>query len=259
MTAKRNPFSLLFRLPRELQELITEFFARWEAVPLLTVNRALHELFVERIWRRLDKDIPSYVSIPPEALKTYGHLVRHFDSYQNVTMTDDLLSTFPNLTHLRLPFYELKEAVVTARGKPLERLQHLGFSSYKERSDIPETTVNRNPAIKWLNRQVDNCTGKLTIEWETYGAFDLQLSPKLVSWLKSQSEKAHIRFTIDTDVLDFGDASYADTNNLLLRYLTELGIGTGDENCGAAGLGRLLATRLAHNLTLDRCSLLSKN
>ncbi|KAI8871695.1 hypothetical protein GQ42DRAFT_161839, partial [Ramicandelaber brevisporus] len=242
MIAELDPVSLLFGLPRELQELITEFFARWEAVPALTVNKAFHELFAERIWRRLDKGVPYENNMPPEALKTYGHLVRRFASRQDIPVSDDLLSTFPNLTHLWIPYYDLKNAAVAAQGKPLERLQHVGFSLYDELIDMHDKTVDDDPAFQWINRQADSCTGKLTIEWEMPGVFALQLSPKLMPWLKLQSEKAQLCFKIENDVIDFSDASYADTNNLLVRHLVELGVQSGDDKCGAEGLGRLLAS-----------------
>ncbi|KAI8870044.1 hypothetical protein GQ42DRAFT_178872 [Ramicandelaber brevisporus] len=242
MITEPNPVLLLFSLPRELQELITEFFARWEAVPTLTVNKAFHELFAERIWHRLDKSVPYDVSMPPEALKTYGHLVRRFHIYQNVPVSDDLLLTFPNLTHLRIPYYDLKNAAVAAWGKPLERLQYLEFSSYDELIDMHDKTVDDDPAFQWINRQADSCTGKLTIEWEMPGVFVLQYSPKLMPWLKSQSEKAQVCFRIESDVIDFSDVSFAGAKNLLLRHLVDFEVGPGDEKCGAAGLGKLLTS-----------------
>ncbi|KAI8866356.1 hypothetical protein GQ42DRAFT_158824 [Ramicandelaber brevisporus] len=242
MIAEPNPVSLLFSLPRGLQKLITEFFARWETVPALTVNKAFHELFAEHIWRRLDKNVPYDVNMPPEAPKTYGHLVRRFASRQNVPVSDDLLSTFPNLTHLWISYDELKNAAVTGQGKPLERLQYLEFSSYDELIDMHDTAVEDDPAFQWINHQADSCTGKLTIEWRMPGVFALQLSPKLMPWLKSQSEKAQLCFKIESDVIDFGDASSAGTKNLLLRHLVDIDIGTGDGKCGVSGLGKLLTS-----------------
>ncbi|KAI8872535.1 hypothetical protein GQ42DRAFT_70213, partial [Ramicandelaber brevisporus] len=242
MIAEPDLVSLLFSLPRELQELITEFFARQEAVPTLTVNKAFHELFAERIWRRLDKSVSYNVSMPQEALKTYGHLVRCFKSQRNIPISDDLLSTFPNLTHLWIPYYQLKNVIVAAQGKPLERLQCLELSFYKEHSDMHNTTVDDDPVIQWLSLQVDNCSGKLTIEWRMHGAFALQDSPKLMPWLKSQSEKAQLCFKIENDVIDFGDTNQTDTNGFLLRHLVDFEVGPDDEKCGTERLGRLLTS-----------------
>ncbi|KAI8869746.1 hypothetical protein GQ42DRAFT_155935 [Ramicandelaber brevisporus] len=66
---------LLFRLPRELLDLLAEHFSRSEAAPLLAVCSSFHELFAPRVWRNLDgsdKSVRVVVQHLPALLNVYS-------------------------------------------------------------------------------------------------------------------------------------------------------------------------------------------
>ncbi|KAI8869002.1 hypothetical protein GQ42DRAFT_163738 [Ramicandelaber brevisporus] len=91
----------LFRLPRELLELVAAYFSRSEAVPVLTVNSTLHEIFAERIWRHLDTYLADErKTISLKSLPRYGHLVRRMRIIWRIPESIDLAAALPYITHL---------------------------------------------------------------------------------------------------------------------------------------------------------------
>ncbi|KAI8869436.1 hypothetical protein GQ42DRAFT_156199 [Ramicandelaber brevisporus] len=126
------PVCQLFRLPRELLELVAVWFSRYEAVPVLAVNSTLHEIFAERIWRRLDTSLTQDLPIPQASLLRYGHLVRRMRVTELIPRSIDLAAAFPNIIHLWIPFSRLVDTVKLSQGECFERLSWLAEESHGE-------------------------------------------------------------------------------------------------------------------------------
>ncbi|KAI8867001.1 hypothetical protein GQ42DRAFT_63384 [Ramicandelaber brevisporus] len=244
----------LFRLPRELLELVAAFFSRSEAVPVLVVNSTLHEIFAERIWRRLD----TYKwSTPVEPLSRYGHLVRRIRITASIPESFDLAAALPNVTHLWISLSQLAEVVKMSQGKCFERLSWLGtWFDYRNVYAI-DYSKEIEPTVNWIDSRLEAEAGLETVQWELAESDDddMELSRKILYQLQSNGKLSRIHFSIDDNMLDFGDTEISDTENADLddlekasfnkaipHCLVDWTVRSDTYNCAAYRFGEILDT-----------------
>ncbi|KAI8873873.1 hypothetical protein GQ42DRAFT_160194 [Ramicandelaber brevisporus] len=208
------PVCQLFRLPHELLELVAVWFSRSEAVPILTVNSTLHEIFAERIWRRLDTYLADdRKTIPQASLLRYGHLVRRIRVTELLAKSIDLAAAFPNITHLWIPFPRLADTVKSSQGKCFERLSWLGTWAMDADYDMPETSDDVDPVLSWIDSRFEDEAGLEKMEWNLYNHYDLPLPYNILQWFQRNGQLVRIHFKVDNEGLGFGDIDLSDTDN----------------------------------------------
>ncbi|KAI8866696.1 hypothetical protein GQ42DRAFT_70384 [Ramicandelaber brevisporus] len=267
--AKRARFDLatvvavcqLFRLPRELLELVAACFSRSEAVPVLAVNLTLHEIFAERIWRRLD----TYKrSTPVESLLKYGHLVRRMRITTSIPDSIDLAAALPNITHLWISLAQLAEVVESSQGKCFERLNWLGiWFDYRNVYAI-DYSKEIEPTVNWINNRLEAEAGLETVQWEVNeNDDDIELSCKILYRLQCNGKLNRIHFNIedytldfcdteisdvesadlsDTESVDLSDLEYANFNKAIPHCLVDWTVGRGIYNCAVRRSRDILCT-----------------
>ncbi|KAI8867583.1 hypothetical protein GQ42DRAFT_157792 [Ramicandelaber brevisporus] len=232
----------LFRLPRELLELIAAWFSRGEAVPVLTVNSTFHEIFAEHIWRRLDSDLARRKTIPPESRVRYGHLVRRMRITHSIPDTIDLTAAFPNLTHLWISFSRLAEIIKSSQGKCFERLCYLGTWAVDADYDMLETSDDVGPVLNWIDSRFETEIGLGKIEWEVYDGQDMQLPYKTLKWFERNGQLSRIHFKFSNEVLNFSYSENADFNAAIPHCLVDWKVEENDGECAAERFSRTLNT-----------------
>ncbi|KAI8869897.1 hypothetical protein GQ42DRAFT_22430 [Ramicandelaber brevisporus] len=210
------PVCQLLRLPRELLEMVAAYFSRRETVPVLTVNSTLHEIFAERIWRRLD----TYKrSIPLEPLLKYGHLVRRMRVTKLIPQSIDLAATFPNITHLWLSFFELADAVKSSQGKCFERICFLGIKSFNYKFDKTKPSRTVNSVLNWIDSRFEAEVGLEKVEWELSTPNDMKWLTRLLPWFRPHCAKDRIYFVLSGDGVNLNEITDVDTRALVSKYL----------------------------------------
>ncbi|KAI8865637.1 hypothetical protein GQ42DRAFT_181808 [Ramicandelaber brevisporus] len=225
----------LFRLPRELLEMVAEYFSRHEAVPVLAVNSTLHGIFAECIWRRLDTYIRS---IPLDLLPRYGHLVRHMKIAWWITKFVDLAAVFPNVTHLFISLPRLADTAKSSQGKCFERLRYLDIWAWDSDYNPLERLNNTDSALSWIDSRFEDGAGLEKVEWEVDSRADVQCIAKILPWLQSHCAKDRIYFKLcmGTNLNNFG---MAECRALVSNYLTEW-FDPLEDDCAAAVFSDIL-------------------
>ncbi|KAI8865461.1 hypothetical protein GQ42DRAFT_166048 [Ramicandelaber brevisporus] len=242
----------LFRLPRELLELVAAYFSRNEAVPVLAVNSTLHEIFAERVWRCIDTYLDNRRVIPPESLLTYGHLVRRMRVTRSIPESIDLAAALPNVTHLWIPFFRLAATVKSSQGtcferSCFERMCYLGtWTEYADR-DALETSEDVAPVLGWIDSRFEAEAGLDTVQWEICKDQNMRLPRNVMDWLQRNSQLSRIHFKLDNEVLQFsgaenGGAESADFNRTVAHCLAEWRVGNSDYFCPAYRFRKALST-----------------
>ncbi|KAI8866694.1 hypothetical protein GQ42DRAFT_181158 [Ramicandelaber brevisporus] len=201
----------LFRLPRELLELVAACFSRSEAVPVLTVNSTFHEIFAERIWRRLD----TYKKfIPLDPLLKYGHLVRRMRITESISEYIDLAAALPNITHLGISLSQLAKVVESSQGKCFEQLCYLGIWFEYRNVYAIDFSKEIEPTINWIDSRLEAEAGLETVQWEVDESDDdIELSRSILYRLQCNGKLNRIHFSIDNNTLDFGDTEISDVES----------------------------------------------
>ncbi|KAI8869177.1 hypothetical protein GQ42DRAFT_156435 [Ramicandelaber brevisporus] len=230
----------LFRLPRELLELVAAYFSRGEAVPVLAVNSALHEIFAERVWRRLDTDLISSMTAPLESLAIYGHLVRHLRITESIPESIDLATMFPNITHLWIPFIELADTIKSSQGKCFERLSWLSTWAVAFHYHALKVSDSIGSVLNWLDSRFKAEAGLEKVEWKLYDRCEMQLQHKILKWFQHNDQLSRIQFKFIGEPLDFNDAKHADLNKIIAHRLVDWKIDDNDDQCAAERFSRVL-------------------
>ncbi|KAI8873101.1 hypothetical protein GQ42DRAFT_46355 [Ramicandelaber brevisporus] len=208
----------LFRLPRELLEMVAAYFSRREAVPVLAVNSTLHEIFAERIWRRLD----TYKrSIPQASLLKYGHLVRRIKATESIPQSISLAAVLPNVTHLWLSFFDLLSAVKSSRGKCFNRLCCLGIESFNYKFDKNKLSKTVDSVLNWIDNRLEAEGGLEKVEWELSTPNDMKWLTRLLPWFRSHCVNDKICFKLSGDEVNLDDIKDADTRALVSSHLID--------------------------------------
>ncbi|KAI8867061.1 hypothetical protein GQ42DRAFT_165065, partial [Ramicandelaber brevisporus] len=235
----------LFRLPRELLELVAACFSRSEAVPVLVVNSTLHEIFAERIWRRLD----AYKwSTPLGSLLKYGHLVRRIRVTESISDSIDLAAALPSITHLWISIPQLAKVVESSQGKCFERLSWLGTWFDIRIFYTVDFSKEIEPTINWIDSRLEAEAGLETVQWEADERdYDMQLSRKILYRLQCNGKTSRIHFNIDNSTLYFGDTELSNLGNAsfsksIPHCLVDWTVGRGYYNCAAESFCYILGT-----------------
>ncbi|KAI8873496.1 hypothetical protein GQ42DRAFT_160508 [Ramicandelaber brevisporus] len=231
----------LFRLPRELLELVAGYFSRSEAVPVLTVNSALHEIFAERIWRRLSTYHINGVNIPLESFLRYGHLMRHMRITTSVLDSIDLAAAFPNITHLWIPLTRLADTIKSSHGTCFERLSFLGTWAASFRYSTPGAADSIDSVLNWLDSRFKAEAGLEKVEWKMYEGQPMQLMYDVLKWFQCNDQLSRFQFKFNGESLDFNDAEHADFNKIIAQRLVDWKI-DGNDECAAEKFSRLLVS-----------------
>ncbi|KAI8874041.1 hypothetical protein GQ42DRAFT_152211 [Ramicandelaber brevisporus] len=244
------PVCQLFRLPRKLLELVAAYFSRREAVPVLTVNSTLHEIFAERIWRRLDSDrvwcrldtylVNSRRSIPLESLPRYGHLVRRMRVTWRTLESTDLAAAFPNVTRLRIPLSRLADTIKSSQGKCFERLCHLDVCDLEDYDGF-ENLDETDPVLNWIDSRFEDEAGLEKVQWELFQYNDDQYVERLLPWFRSHCAMNRLCFKISDQGINLTDFEDTDTRALVSSYLVDWDTSV-DSNCTAAEFSGILDT-----------------
>ncbi|KAI8865899.1 hypothetical protein GQ42DRAFT_83487 [Ramicandelaber brevisporus] len=233
----------LFRLPRELLELVATYFSRREAALVLTVNSTFHEIFAERIWRRFAISLASSrKTIPLKSLLRYGHLMRHLRITKLLSWSLDLATAFPNITHLWISFYQLADIIKSSQGRCFERLCYLSTWAWDADYDEFETSDNIEPVLSWIDSRFEAAAGLQKVELEVYVGHDMQLPYQIADWLQSTGQFSRVHFKFDNEVLDFSYAKNARLNKAIPHCLVNWKVEENGGVCGAYRFSGILDT-----------------
>ncbi|KAI8871759.1 hypothetical protein GQ42DRAFT_161790 [Ramicandelaber brevisporus] len=233
----------LFRLPRELLELVAAYFSRREAALVLTVNSTFHEIFAERVWRRFVISLASSrKTIPLKSVLKYGHLVRRIRVTASIPQSIDLAATFPNITHLWISFYQLANIIKSSQGKCFERLCYLSTWAWDADYDEFETSDDIAPVLNWLDSRFEAESGLQKVGWEVYVGHDMQLPYQIADWLQSTGQFSRIYFKFDNEVLNFGDPQSVDFNKAIPHCLVDWKVEENDGVCATYRFSGILDT-----------------
>ncbi|KAI8865657.1 hypothetical protein GQ42DRAFT_165956, partial [Ramicandelaber brevisporus] len=231
----------LFRLPRELLELVAAYFSRREAVPVLTVNSMLHEIFAERVWRCFDADlIDNIKTIPLESLLKYGHLVRRMRIAWWTLESIDLAATFPNVTRLLIPLSRLADSIKSSQGKCFERLCHLDVCDLDDYIKL-KSLDGTDPVLDWIDGRFEDEAGLKKVEWELFQYGNDKWLTKLLPWFRSHCTMNRLYFKLTGQGINLTDFEDTDTRALVSSYLVDWDTPM-DRDCTAAEFSGILDT-----------------
>ncbi|KAI8871593.1 hypothetical protein GQ42DRAFT_154361 [Ramicandelaber brevisporus] len=239
----------LLRLPRELLELVATYLSRREAVPVLTLNSTLHEIFAERIWRRFDADrilrrldtsLAKDLPIPPASLPRYGHLVRRMRVTELLPESVDLAAAFPNVTHLLVPLSRLADSIKLSQGKCFERLCCLDVCDLEFYIKL-KSLDGTDPVLDWIDSRFEDGAGLEKVEWELFQYGNDQWLTKLLPWFRSHCAMNRMYFKLAGQGINLTDFEDTDTRALVSSYLVDWDTPT-DNDCTAAEFSGILDT-----------------
>ncbi|KAI8873326.1 hypothetical protein GQ42DRAFT_160632 [Ramicandelaber brevisporus] len=232
----------LFRLPRELLELVAAWFSRGEAVPALTVNSVFHEIFAERIWRCIDTYLADEKVIPLKSLPRYGHFVRRMRITELIPESVDLAAIFPNLTYLWISFYQLADIIEWSQGKCFERLNYLGTRLAHLDYYSSEYSIGIKPTLNWIDSRFEAEAGLEKVELEMDACDDIQLPCNFLKWFRSKGHLSRIQLKLDSEVLDINNIETAVLNKVIRHCLVNWKMQGDYQKCAARSFSNILDT-----------------
>ncbi|KAI8870023.1 hypothetical protein GQ42DRAFT_155696 [Ramicandelaber brevisporus] len=167
-----EPFPLL-ALPHELVEEIATWFKRDEAVKVLTVNQALHEVFARSLWRRVDIR-ESLRFQPATTWQRYGPLVRIAEvgirarvvKAKFRSCVDNATVWMPNLQHLTVYSTPVVTSFIAAN-QELRNLRRVQVFFHSFVSSDPSVGMAVIDWIRRIEKQKQKQHGqKLDVNWD---------------------------------------------------------------------------------------------